>query len=367
MNSLYYFNPLSFSQFPINQDIANWSKIYKLINFAVGMNDRTGTLKQPVRQSIYAKCELPALDPSFNLSYSDCCDKRAAELYELSVTTGKPLGVMWSGGIDSTMILVSFLRNYSINDLKSRVKVIISSESKIENPEFYKNFVLPNFEFVNSEHTPWLMDGSMIIVTGEFNDQLFGSDMMKTFISKRGAHMLSSPYNRDTMYSYLNSSINDPNVTNTMINAVINSSNVYGIKLDKISDFFWWYNFCFKWQNVYFRMYSLMSPRNFHNLNTEFDSVYMQHFYHSDYFQLWSITHPEVRIIMDWKEYKMEAKTEIYKFDKNEEYYVNKIKRGSLYTVFGQRPLLDGIDSDFNPIATIDPTIWYNPDNFFKY
>lgn len=365
MKSLYYFNPLAIVNKSLRKDVQEWAKLYGLIGHAVGMTDRTEQFKQPVRQLIFPECALPVLVNS-KLTYTECCDKRTEELYNLSVTTGKPLGIMWSGGIDSTLIMVSFLRKYSLADLKQRIKVIISAESKIENPEFYKNYILPNFEFVNSENTPWLFDGSTIIVTGEFNDQLFGSDLMKVYIANNGGTSLSSPYKRDTVFAYINSKIDNEKVSNTLITAVELAATKYGIIMEKISDFFWWYNFCFKWQGVYFRIYALTAPRFFNNVNPEWNRVHMQHFYHTDYFQLWSISHPEVRIITDWKNYKMDAKVDIFKFDKNYDYFKYKIKRASLYTVFGQRVLLDGIDDSFTPVPIIQPEDWYNPVNDFK-
>lgn len=365
MKTLYYFNPLAIVNGSHRRDVQSWAKLYGLIGHAVGMNDRTEQFKQPVRQSIFPACELPVLVDT-GLTYSECCDRRADELYKLSESTGKPLGIMWSGGIDSTLIMVSFLRRYSLADLQQRVKVIISAESKTENPEFYKNYILPNFEFVNSEHTPWLFDGSIILVTGEFNDQLFGSDLMKTYIANCGSTSLSSPYDRDTVFAYTNTRINDDKVSNTLIDAVEAAAVTYGIIIEKISDFFWWYNFCFKWQGVYFRMYALAAPKLFANVNQEWNAIHMQHFYHTDYFQLWSIYHPEVRIISDWKNYKLAAKTDIFEFDKNYDYFKNKIKRASLYTIFGQRKLLDGIDHTFAPVPVISPEDWYNSLNDFK-
>jgi hypothetical protein len=366
MSSLYYFNPLSIVHASTESDVKEWAKLYNLIGAAVCMNDRSGGFKQPIKQSVYSACALPQINDSFNLSYSDCCDKRAEELYELSVSTGKPLGIMWSGGIDSTMIMVSFLRKYHINDIKDRIKVIISSESKIENPEFYKKYILPNFEFLNSEYTPWLFDSSLILVTGEFNDQLFGSDLMKMYIASNGSASLSNSYNRDTIFAYINAKINDGKISNILINAIEESANRQGIIMEKISDFFWWYNFCFKWQGVYFRMYALISPKLFGNINEEWNKIHMQHFYHTDYFQQWSMNHPEVRYIMDWKHYKMEAKILIHEYDKDEDYFINKIKRASLYTLFGQRPLMDGVDDTFSPVLKINPMDWHNLDNPFN-
>ena len=185
MTALYYFNPITVTKGLLTKDAISWSKVYNLIGRAVGMNDRSGTLTQPIKQAIYDRCRLPVLEDRA-YSYEECCDRRARELWDLSTELGKPIGILWSGGIDSTGIVVSFLRNFSLAELKSRVKIIISMESILENKNFYTNHILPNFEFVNSEYLPWLFDGSMLIISGELNDQLFGSDLISKFLLNEG-------------------------------------------------------------------------------------------------------------------------------------------------------------------------------------
>ena len=56
---------------------------------------------------------------------------------------------------------------------------------------FYHECILPNFDLVSSETMPWLFDGSMFIVTGELNDQLFGSDMMRGLLLKDKTSVMS--------------------------------------------------------------------------------------------------------------------------------------------------------------------------------
>lgn len=365
MTSLYYFNPLAVAGKFYRKDAISWSKVYNLINNAVVMNDRTGQFKQPINIEIHPNCKLPDLSSS-SLSYDECADRRTKELYDLSVSMNKPLGIMWSGGIDSTMILVSFLRNYSLADLKERIKIITSTEAILENPNFYKKYVLPNFEFINSEYIPWLFDSSVIIVTGELNDQLFGSDMIRGFLAKNGSNFVNGSFNRYQIFNYVDSKIKDSKVSNILVSAIIDSSTKYGITLEKNNDFFWWYNFCFKWQCVSFRLYALASPKFFNTINQEWNNQYLHHFYQTDQFQLWSINNPSVRYITDWKNYKYRAKESIFAFDGDAEYLANKIKRPSLQTVFHQRKVSEAVTTDFKLLEIFDPNDFYNPENPFR-
>jgi hypothetical protein len=365
MSNLYYFNPLTVTKEMLTKDVIQWSRIYNLIGVAVCMNDRSATLRQPLRLSVYDRCKLPSLEGP-TMTYDDCADKRAQELWELSKRLDKPLGIMWSGGIDSTMIVVSFLRQFPAAELKDRVRIVTSTEATFENPTFYKDHVLPNFDFIVSERLPWLFDGSHIIVSGELNDQLFGSDLIRNFLVREGSDNINSAFNKDFIFNYINSRVKHDGVTSAMVDAIITSSQNYGVTLEKNTDFFWWYNFCFKWQAVHFRFYALTFPRFTAGIDEEFDRNFVHPFFETADFQRWSIRNPQVRYINDWKNYKLEAKQSIYNFDGNKDYYANKIKRPSLQTVFYQRPLNEAVTDNFEILEKFNPTDFYNPDNDFK-
>jgi hypothetical protein len=357
----YYFHPSIVTRDMHRKDSLLWGRMYKVFNQSVMLLDRTGGLQQPIHQSLYEVCALPTLREA--MSYKECCDARAVELIEHSRKVGKPLGIMWSGGIDSTNILVSLMRNYSIAELKDCVKIILSTEARKENNEFYKHYVLPNFEFINSETLPWLFDGSLIIVSGEFNDQLFGSDMMRPFILKYGEDF-KSKFNKDTMFKYISNAMDDAGVASVLCDSILASSDKVGITLEKNSDWFWWLNFCYKWQNVHFRIYNIAMETT--HINSEWDKTHVKHFYQSEEFQLWSMNNPQVREIADWKLYKREAKQLIYEFDMNERYYLNKIKMPSLFTVFRQRDLNEYTTDDFSIGRRFVPEDFYNPNNDFR-
>jgi hypothetical protein len=365
MKSLYYFNPISVVRGLYRKDVIAWSGIYKLIGHAIGMNDRSNTLKQPIRLKMAPSCLMPDFAP-FNGTYDDCVDARVKELYDLSVRINKPIGIMWSGGIDSTMIVVGFLRNYSRAELKDRVKIVTSTPATVENPNFYKNHILPNFDMINSNNIPWLFDGSIILVTGELNDQLFGSDLIRAYLARRGAAEVNGAFDRDQVFSYINAFVDDEKVVNIMMDAILESAAKQGIVLEKNTDFFWWYNFCFKWQTVNFRVYALIAPKLISSINQEWNDTYMHHFYQTDAFQLWSMNHPEVRYIDDFKNYKQLAKQSIFNFDDDEEYLINKIKRPSFQTVFEQRLLCEAVTEDFEIIQKLNPFQYYNADNPFN-
>lgn len=364
MTTLLYYNPISAIRLVNSPDTQNWKKLYNWINPGVELTDRTGLLRFPINAEPYSGCGLPALTNT-TMTYKDCCDRRATELMALSEQLQKPLGLMWSGGIDSTRLMVAFLENFPPSVLKERVRVIISEESIIENPEFYRNYILPNFEFINSEYTPWLFDKEIILVTGELNDQLMGSDTMKGY-RLFNADKFNLPYDKAHIMEYCNGLIKDPAVTELIVDAVSNSATHYGLPLEYNCDWFWWYNFCFKWQGIWFRLLVISTPRLWQNIDASFAGTYLHHFFSTDYFQLWSIHNRPYRSMKSWTNYKQVAKQDIFNFDGNQEYFDTKIKKGSLYTVFSQRTMFDAIDSNWKPIHKLQDVDWYNPENDFK-
>jgi len=364
MKSLYYYNPISFIHSIYRKDVTAWGSIYKLINEAVGMNDRSGLLKLPIHLKMYKQCLMPEYK-IFTESYNDCVQKKVTELYNLSEKLQKPIGILYSGGIDSTGVIVGFLSRYHINDLKDKIKIIMNSHSIYENPEFFKNFLLPNFELINSHQLPVLFDGSMILVTGEFNDQIFGSDIINRYLIKRGTQEIKDKFNKDTVFEFINSYIQHDNISKLLIDKISQSALLKNINLEKNSDFFWWYNFCYKWQTVNFRIYTLASPKLIPNITKEWAQEHIHHFYQTDDFQLWSMNHPEVRIIDNWKQYKQESKKVIYDFDKNEDYFIHKYKRPSLQHIFYHRLISYAITDELKILTDFKPFDYYNPDNDF--
>ena len=153
-----------------------YNDIYKkVLHTNVSLVDRTEKIVMPYKFQLYSDFKMPTDLTNFNMSYTDCLLERAEELYSLSVKLKVPLKIYYSGGIDSTLILVSFLMIQEKKNIKENIIVSMSPESIRENPNFYYQHILPNFKLESSENFSNDFDKKCIIVGGEFNDQLFGS------------------------------------------------------------------------------------------------------------------------------------------------------------------------------------------------
>jgi hypothetical protein len=368
MKQLYTANNNVLGNFP-NRDAKLWHDIYKVIGLNVSLIDRTNTIKMPFNFKIYDEFLMPGLNQHFKITYEECCNNRAIELLNLARLFKKPIIVLYSGGIDSTLMLISMMKNCPLPELKDLIKVALSTESIIENPNFYYDYIRENFTLVSSDNIDRYFDNSSIIVGGEFNDQLFGTDipgiMYKDLMYYR---QLNNRYSRKFIVDWF-----------ILKGMSVESSNHWFDLLDnhiKKTDgcqnittnfhFFWWINFCFKWQSIFFRLLARIVTNRKH-ITKDFVGRYFHHYYSTNDFQLWSRFNHDKKIIGNWTTYKSESKNIIYEFNHDSNYRDYKIKIPSLSVLFQQRKTADAIDSEFNFIDEykLVASNYYNSDNSF--
>src|SRR5438128_1007333 len=107
---LYYYNTSvatrdAHATFP---GVSNFREFFKIFPPGSVFMDRTGTIKIPFRTKTF--CPVPTLRP-ISKSFDEICNERACELLERAEKLDVLLYVFWSGGIDSTLVLVSLLKN----------------------------------------------------------------------------------------------------------------------------------------------------------------------------------------------------------------------------------------------------------------
>lgn len=265
--------------------------------------------------------EIPK-DTKTNMTFEECCMKRAKEIIELN----KFINVMWSGGIDSTSLLISLLEQ---GDVRNQIKINLTKSSIDEFPEFFDKVVKKlNYEIYEEEeliHKDRFLDKDTIYLNGECGDQLFGSDslankeeLMKNnweeILFWKNNFLLSKQNYSDEFYNKIKSS---------MFNFIFEHIEYSPIKITTIFDFYWWMNFSLKWMDVIRRIPFIMAK------STDYENHLA--FYNTEYFQKWSITNHDLKIENKWNTYKQPAKNFIHKYFPNEMYRKNKLKVPSLY------------------------------------
>ena len=346
---------------PGKADVEEWLGIYNLINKNVNVIDRCGYLQTPFRfKNIFP---MPQDLRGFNKTYTEVCVGRANQLIELSQRLGKPIFVLYSGGIDSTVVITSFLM--AQGGRSDNLKVALNTHSIRENPNFYYKHLRGKVEIVPSETVLDSITDDHLVVGGEGNDQIFGTDIYKDIRNYAGIPFIHQKYTEKNVCDFfMHSGISQRSAQTwfSLMDEQIRATNL--VEITTVKDFFWWYNFCYKWQNVYFRIPARST--NTQPLTRAFLDDYYHQFFMVPDFEKWSMLNPDKKIGDTWASYKKAAKEFIYEFSKDREYFENKTKVASLVNIFRQRKPIVAIDGDYGMMQSIDPREFYVEENSFR-
>ena len=290
--------------------------------------DRTGHVQVGPRCKILHPKPLAAEHRSFE----ENCNQRAQEL----IAEGKPMALYWSGGIDSTLALVSLLK---AGVDTSQLTVVITSFSIAEYPSFYENYIKGKLTVrkVGASIYPYIRTDELII-TGEHGDQIFGSDNAELYRQDFDQLFLDSW--QDGFRRRTKDAASDAILEPLMQNAPFPIENAF--------DGFWWYNITCKWQHVALRMTS-------HLDDVPAYLAVARHFYATDAFQAWSMNetnHRTLKIRSTWNSYKFEAKRLIREFTGDTDYERDKLKIGSLPTYIVKPFLL--LFEDYTRVSCVE-------------
>jgi len=267
---------------------------------------------------------MPAYDERFSQSWSEITDQRCHELRKNHFH--KPWMIAWSGGIDSTTIVTSILKNLPSADLHN-ITIACDRFSVWENPKFFRDFVQPNFQILNSKS---LLDirtlEKFTVIDGEPADQLFAGGISLPMMLSHGLDFLEKDIVKDAdlLIDYIaqtarksNGELPGKTFAQWYYTSLIENIRSVDIPVNTFHDFMWWSYFNFSWTSVKMRGLEVGDFSKISNAQ-----IYMDNFVHwfdSDAYQLWAMTNN----IRDQKygstigHHKIAAKRYIFEFDKN--------------------------------------------------
>jgi len=361
--SIYMYNPIVITKekFFDLPGIRAFRQVFHLFNENVVLIDRTNTIQVPVKVKIHSPIpEFRKIDKT----YEQICDERALNLLQRSEIKNLPIYTFYSGGIDSTLVLVSLLKNATLKQ-KERIHVLMSQDSIGENPNFYRDYLRGKVHLEAAPIYPYLLSKRAIFVGGEYNDQIFGSALFKEFMDFHGEAAIGTKYSRQKMSKMFENKWHEPKVISWYMDLFEELFAVAPCPVSTHADFLWWINFTLKWQSVYFRMLTYASDFVSPNIDHDFIDNYFFHFYGTDDFQLWSMNNPDKKILKTWESYKWEAKEVIYKFNKDDHYRKYKTKNGSLAWVIMHQIQKNFVDENMKMYPALPKKEWYNRNNSF--
>lgn len=230
----------------------------------------------------------------------------------ISSAADKKIMIAWSGGIDSTSVLVEFLKLVP----KDKLVILMNESSIAEYPIFYDRYIKGQIETreLNIYNANVIQQSlaDCILVTGSTFDQTFGDEdyIHRTpYFLKQSLDMFMSNLNSYTYDSYTR-----------LISACPR-------KIESVKDFCWWFCYAVCYQN----------EQNMWLIEAEdlIPEINVFHFPANQDWNNWSVSTPiEVKYPgYDFRNFKIELKKHIYEFTKDSDYYENKIKMPSYKTV----------------------------------
>lgn len=315
-----------------------WVAQRYIVMAVTDLRARSGTFETPWNAPIDPMFKLP---PMIHIAdrLSDIADQRALELNQIAKDQNKRILIMWSGGIDSTMVVSSFIKNLSAADLQN-VSVVLTLNSIMENYNFYRTQLAGRVNCVS-----WLTVNftnefleKNIVLHGDPGDCLFGPSisMYKDLMPER-KHLEPFTKHLDTIAKTIEErnkeavlKFNVPGVGKWYADRITrNLEEVSPDGIVNVADWWWWHYINFKWQ------YSIMRPVlrrktdgfELLPLTTENIQSYCKNsFFNTDRFQQWSYSNLPYHVGNDRTNHKKQAKDYIYELDKDDVYRTHKTK-----------------------------------------
>jgi hypothetical protein len=226
--------------------------------------DRTGHLPHFLDIKVGAH-PIPPHIPNYNQSFYDISVARAKELLAL----GKPINVMWSGGIDSTYIL--FMLHHLAND-KDQIKVVGTYNSIVESGDLFDTKIKDTFKhnIRVSSRNDLSFNEEGIFVSGMCGNQLFGptDDMFANGGTAMFHHTLGTP---ETIYESCEGNVR-PELLEFLDPVIKNSPK----KIETIADLRWYCIFNLDWYTAIYEHKIMLPPELAGNVHGFFDSYDFQ-------------------------------------------------------------------------------------------
>ncbi len=387
INQPLYFSSISFNNY--YDDF--WNNIYKesgaggqfYINVAKRLNPcrfvtRHGEWSLPWNQELIPGFEMPEYDPTFNKTFDQVCDEKAVKIKK-QIHEGKQFAVMFSGGIDSTVILVSLLKNLTKEELDS-VTICLSNETIIENPLFFSKYIYGKFKTLDSNNTKYddLIEQGLIPITADEGDCIFGTVFGLTLYNNYDYYIQDMDRNVRIRLKDIKNKITDPTVHfsnyreliarhlsiegdlkfgNLLYEKYAHNINTSTVPVYSLHDFFWWLIFNVKYLNCAVRGALYYNDRV--DWKTAIETVV--NWYSDHDYQKWSMVNNNngQKIGLTLASYKTAAKNYIWEFDKNDWFRNFKIKLESMWTIAHQQNI-QSIAIDHRPVARVGLTKDYN-------
>lgn len=315
--------------------LARYCDLMELYGKWVIAADRTEVLRMPLQFA--PEFPVPALRP-FKKSFEELCNERALQVLAHAERLGLTMYILYSGGIDSTCLLVSLLKHATPSQ-KRNIVVLLSDESIRENPRFYEEHIRGKLRVGSSITFTEYIGENVYLLSAEHADMVLGTEKIGKLMMHFGPESIYKPYDRAMLAElYAQYLGGDLKLADFHMERFERLCKAAPVPIVNNMDFLWWVNFALKWHSCFYYILLFAHPRSVKNITKEYLNDHFISFYNTEGFQLWSMHNPDMRIKDTWKSYKWVPKQVIYEFTKDAQYRDHKTKRGSLLPLIGYNP-----------------------------
>jgi hypothetical protein len=349
-----------------SEDIRLWKLLYSsILTASSSYIDRTGTINLPINVGYPESLALPDYDEKFSMSYVECCQARVSELLHRQEKIDGPIRIMYSGGIDSSLILSSFIERLGIEQCGHRIELVMTNLSREENPTMWEKFIRrSNIKLINAFDFGIKLEKNAILISGELNDQLFHpATQTCPLLHWTSMEELLKPWSEAKLVDYFVWAKLELSDAEFYADLLAKLARRAKFEISSLWDLFWYLNLTGKWTSCFFQNLLM-----FNSGEVGIDAEIMEqgrfdHFYSSKEFQLWAMVNREHKHKGTPDSTKWYPRKLVADFMQDSA-YEHKSKYGSLYHIVRARHAHVGMDNDFNFVGDLDS--FYNPNNSFK-
>ena len=300
------------------------SQKFDIFGFGRFLSDRknpNNAKKWPYEFTIRDDCFIPS--EGTKLSFEQIWQKRLDELKNMNKDDWV---VLWSGGIDSSLIIRLLLER----EKDFSFSVMLSDASIQTFPEMYKELLKRRIKLIPITKYFEIVD-SVSYMTGAAADPL-------TFQYANWMGKVKPNISVDEFYSVYSWILKSKPLARFQIELLLKSC---PYKLEYFCDLAWWYSFNFSWQGTY-----IGHNINFQKANTQYEQK-LEPFFSGELFQKWSLSTYQDRRIEDLRDIKAPIKN--YMYELGDKDYVKRItKTRSHVLAIGMNNNFKGRDVDAN-------------------
>jgi hypothetical protein len=333
MNKLIYFQSRLIARcdkFLVNDDYPghNWFNLANSNNWGEHICSRSTQLDVPwpLAKSLSTIPQITNNETRFDI----VLDQIAEKFYLQVKQTQRTPYIMWSGGIDSTSILVSLLKTTN-NQVLDNLVVVCNQDSIDENPYFYNQYIKNKLAIVDTDQFKVTSENynKMLLVNGDCAEMIFGSTHPHTLARQGQMDIIHKSCDNDTLLRRSMKTTN-PKALDFSLEIIKESIKHSPVPIETVYDFLWWHYFNFKIVDSLLRPMVYLAEELTDEQTADFWTNTFQRFYMYPEMQIWSMLTNNIRRENMHIDYKYDAKKYIYKFDRNDFYYNNKQKYPSM-------------------------------------